>query len=813
MNYEIDLCGKWLLETLDKYGESLSLEASVPGCLHTDLIANGIIKNIFYRDNSRDIQWVENRDATYSRAFFVESLYSNAYLEAEGLDTYCDIYLNGVIVGSADNMFVSHSLCVDGILRKGENRIEIRFRSPIKEVEGLPLRAGAFTRERMNTRRIQCTYGWDWVDRFVTVGIYRPLRIRFHRKNEIDNVYVFTKDINSYSAQLKLEIAIRDFCKCGDTVRMELIEPDGRTVFSKERVLLKDSLYEYIDVPDPRLWYPAGYGEQPLYTLRVSTPTSSVEQKVGIRRITVLQLEDEEGTWERETALWLQGLDYLQGRDLNEKTACFAVLVNGMRIMCKGGNWVPCEPFPSSESPDKIRRTLELAVEMGANTVRVWGGGIFERDEFYDTCDRLGILVTQDFLMACGSYPEDEQWFIDALQREARGAVLRLRNHPCLIFWSGDNENAEWGDENSDGFNGYRSAAYGIEPVVSALDKERYFFPSSPYGGNKYSSATRGTTHNTNFVWYQLQYIKNNDLTDYRRFFSEFVSRFCAEQAAFGMSFPSSLLKYLEREDIEGEDDTMLEYHTKSNPAFTDISLYGYISMMAEKIFGKYESGSDRVLKQGMLHCEWVRITFELYRRYKGFANGIVYWMLNDCWPAASGWSFIDYYACPKPAYYTFKRCAKPVVATVSECDGRLELYISNDSLEAVSGGASLYFYNTVNDEETPIAELDFVDIAPDRAQRIYSCNVGDIADGVIVLCDITSSAGSDRAMLIPKRYCDLGIEYIVPTVLDESEDTITVKADRFIPYAMLDLPYLLSDNCFTMKKGETVTLKKLKRL
>ena len=816
MSKIIDLSGKWELFGTYEDGRELHLPATVPGCVHTDLIDNGVFENIYYRDNSKYTQWVENRDFTYKRIFEVGKLLPSAFLEFDGLDTYSEVFLNGTKIGDTDDMFIPYEFPVDGVLKAGVNTLEVRFRSPIKEIEGLPLRKGAFTRERMNTRRMQCTYSWDWVDRFVTMGVFRPVRLSFRENNEIDNIYVFTKDIDSHSAQIKLEVAFRNFAESSDKVHIEIKSPSGKVIFEKDRAILKDNLYEYIDIRNPELWYPNGYGAQPLYTLTVSTPTSRKVQKVGIRKIKVLQLEDEAGSREAEICSWLQSLEYTKDRDFNEKTASFAVIVNGIRIMCKGGNWVPCEPFPSAEAPEKITQILERSVDMGVNMVRVWGGGIFERDEFYDECDRLGILVTQDFLMACGSYPEEEEWFIKALNREATAAALRLRNHACLTFWSGDNENAEFGSENLTDFPGYRSATYGIEPIITKLDPERYFFPSSPYGGDRYSSVTRGTTHNTNFVWYQFQHVEGTDMSDYREFLTSFLSRFCAEQAAFGMSFPSSLEKYLDKEDIYGTDDTMLEYHTKGNPDFKNMTLYGYIAMMAEKIFGKYEGCADIVKKQAMLHCEWVRLSFELYRSNKGFSSGLIYWMLNDCWPAASGWAFIDYYTCPKPAYYVFKRCAAPVVSALAERNGVFTLHISNDSLEEVEGKADIYVYDTAAGTEKPFTSVDFK-VGPNSAECVFKTEYDKISgmmnESSIVMCDMTSNLGEDRTILVPKRYVDLGIAYEDVKIVSETENEITVTADGFIPYAMIDVPYLLSENCFPLKRGETKTVKKLKKL
>ena len=812
MSFIIDLCGEWELIGSDENGELLNIKAKIPGCVHSDLKTAGRIEDMFYRDNSKLVQWIERKDFAYKKTFQISEIFPDAYLEFDGLDTYCDIYLNGKKIGSADDMFLPYEFCVDGYLREGENTLDVNFRSPVREVEGLPLRNGAFTRERMHTRRIQCTYGWDWVDRFVTMGIYRAVRLNFRGQNEIADTYIFTRDINPYSAQLKLEINFRNFIACGDSVRIAIQAPSGETVFQKDRVILRDSMYEYIDIREPKLWFPSGYGEQPLYTVTVSTPTSSVEQKIGIRKITVIQLEDVDGSEERAVSLRLQNDEIFLDRENNKTTACFAVLVNGVKIMCKGANWVPSEPLVSEESPEKITRILELSAYAGVNMIRVWGGGIFERDEFYCECDRLGILVTQDFLMACGNYPEEEEWFITSLQREADFAVKRLRNHACLTFWSGDNENAEWGSENRTDFSGYRSAAYGLEPVVTALDPERYFFPSSPYGGDFYSCVTRGTTHITNYLWPLFQHVCDTDMENYREFLSRFLSRFCVEQPIFGMSFTSSLEKYLTDEDIFGEDLAMLEYHAKNNPYLMK-SLFEMTCIMAQKIFGDYVDGEDRIKKLQMLGCEWTRLSFELYRRNKGYSWGLLFWMLNDCWPASSGWALIDYYACPKPAYYTFKRCAKPIIVTLSENDGKFAVHICNDTTREVQGIASLYIYNVKTGEEQSVSEFKFSAYA-NSSQKVFECQYclleSRTCESSVILCDIYSKEENDRAMFVTKRFADLGITYAEPCVIEENGKEIKLKAEEFIPYVMLDRPCLLSDNCFVLKKGEERTVEKL---
>ena len=810
------LNGIWSVRGKDEKGNVIEFKGSVPGCVHTDMIEEGIIKDIYYRDNSEKIRWIEENDYTYSRSFYLEHIEENARLEFDGLDTYAEIILNGVTIGNTDNMHIPYAFLVDGILKEGENLLEVCFRSPVKEVEGKPSLPAAFTNERVHTRRIQCTYGWDWVDRFVTMGIFRDVRLVFGKANEIDNVYVYTKDVNSDYAQVKINVELREAIRNGDSVSFEITAPDRKVCFSKSRTILKDSLYEYVDVKNPKLWYPAGYGAQPLYTLKITTPSSSEIIKFGIRKITILQAVDEEGSIEKEIAEKIKSADPVKNFDKNSDTSSFIVLVNDVRIMCKGGNWVPCEPFPSAEAPEKITRLLELAVDSGANMLRVWGGGIFERDEFYNECDRLGILVTQDFLMACGKYPESEEWFSSALKEEAKAACLRLRNHPCLAWWSGDNENAVMGNENITEFDGYIAATESLEPVVTKYDPERYFLPSSPYGGEPFCSATRGTTHCTYYLGDIFGYVKDTDMKDYREYFSRFLFRFNAEQGVLGMPFVSSLKKFMTDEDIFGDDTYMSEFHTKNNPGLPVHTIYEYVDIMSRKIFGEFKDGADRVLKMQMLQCDWVRLSLELARRNKWYSSGIIYWMYNDCWPAANGWSLVDYYAAPKPSYYAFKRVAKPVIGSIYEENGVVSVYACNDSLTEVSGSGKIYVYDFIKGENLWEDAFDF-SVNANVSEKVYSNDFEAVnkylSETTIILCDIYGDDISDRAMFVKDRFKDLDINYCDVKILKDDDNEITVSADEFLPYAVIDVPYLLEDNCFVLKKGETKTIKKIKRL
>lgn len=807
------LNGAWHGEVKKGNGEIIAFPAKVPGCVHTDLLACGKIGDFYYRDESKKVRWIEDCDATYTREFEVAEIFPGARIEFDGLDTYCEIYLNGVRVGEGHNMFLPHVFSVDGVLKAGVNRLEVRFFSPIKRVADKPVLPGAFTTERLHTRRIQCTYGWDWVDRFVTMGIFRDVRLVFRRPNDLSDVYVTTEEILPGSAQIRLALSLSDFTPSGDVLSLSIDDPDGKRVWSKKRTLTEPTCEERIDLRSPRLWYPNGYGDQPLYTLVASTPAGEKKIRFGIRRITIRELVDEPGSAETALCREIKAQPFAVGKDNNETTSGFTVFVNGTPIFCRGADWVPCEPFPSAETPEKIARLLAISRAGGVNMIRVWGGGIFERDEFYDECDRLGILVAQDFLMACGTYPEDETWFLDELRDEARAASLRLRNHACLAFWNGDNENAVYGNENRTDFPGCR-AAKAIAPILNETDPARRFLPSSPYGGDPYCSPTRGTAHSTFFLGSLFRYARESDFSDWRGTMGRYLTRFNAEQPTMGMPFVSSLRRFMTDTDIFGEDETISEFHTKTNPSIKEMTLYRHLSLMTEKLFGKYEGGEDRVVKMQMMQCEWVRLGMELYRKNKWFSSGILFWMLNDCWPAANSWSLIDYYARPKPAFYTFQRCAKPVIAVLSESDGKLTVSLSNDSLSPVSGRGRLSLYDFVSDADLLPTEFHFT-VPANAAETVLSLDYAPFAALLsrtrLLLCDIiTDDGATDRAFLVPGRYADLDLTYRPLRVISETSDSIIVQSDAFTPFGLVDYPDLLSDNAICMKKGETRVLKRL---
>ena len=782
------------------YGGAVgTLAATVPGCVHTDLIDNGIIKDIFWRDNNKNYQWIENCDWEYS-CVFDATVAENVRLVFDCLDTYAEVYLNGAHVGSADNMFIPHSFDASRVLKSSGNELKVCFRSPIKEVADIPLDRGAFSKERMNTRRIQCTYGWDWVDRFVTCGISGDVWLEYKNGIDVDSVYIKTDFIDSFGAQISVDYNFSDFEE-GAIAHTAVIDPCGETVAHTDFYVDRGFFVRRFDIPDAKLWYPNGYGDQPMYLLRISVGENTFEQPFGIRTLRILQLEDKKNGEYYQAAMLAEQSEAGRLHGNNTEFSGFAVIINGIRIFCRGGNWVPCEPFVSDITDKKVTDLVALAKSMGANFLRVWGGGVFERRAFYDACDRNGILVAQDFQMACGYYPEKKEWFIKALALEAEFAIKYLRNHPCLAWYHGDNENATKGSDIQKDHIGREGVLSGIAPQVYRYDHTRQLLLTSPYGGNTHGSITCGTSHTTNFLTQMFGYFENTDCSDYRKYFEQFVSRFVSEEGTFGAIMRPSMLKFMTEYDLlEDSAESIILYHTRGNPALPK-EIFEYVRIFAEKLLGEFADGEDKFFKYKYLQYEWIRFSFENVRNRLGYCNGIVYWMFNDCWPAALGWSLVDYYGLPKPSYYSFKRCSKNTVASVISEEERYILNITSD--RDVKALAEVTAYKIK--DGSVIESIDFrLDV---EGYGVTSAELGFDYDGdSVIVCDIHCDGIEDRC------FYKHGTLHIVPsdgiTVTELGENYATLKSERYVHVIELEGECVFEDNYFSMLPGQVKTVR-----
>ncbi len=792
---KISLNGLWQGRCSEK--PELSFQGNVPGSVLDDLIQAGYTESdIFYRANAETVQPFENYGWVYTKQFYLDGESDNYCLYFERLDTYCDIYVNNSLAGSCENGFIPHQFNISGQLRRGENTIEVYFYSPIKKVMGKKPRMGAFTTERLYTRRMQCTYGWDWTMRFVTCGICGDVcLVERGGEAQVENVYIYTKNVDEESAQLGLEVRFENLR--GEVLRFEIYDRGNHLVKVFERYCDERFVKMGVELEHPRLWYPSGYGEPHLYTLKIKRIDGGELYKgqFGVRAVKLMQLRDEPGSENFKKCMELKKSSFSRQYDNNTEFSGFTLKVNDIKVMCKGANWVPCEPFQNGRTKEKITDILELAKEAGVNMLRVWGGGVFETEHFYDECSRLGIMVTQDFMMACGRYPEDEQWFLEQLAAEAEYASVFLRNQPCLMWWSGDNENAVEGCETDADYPGRKSACHAIAPVMHRNDPSREFLPSSPYGGEKYASNTVGTTHNTQFLDSLFRYFEEKDLSGYQVHLKNYRARFIAEEPSMGAAGIISLKKFMPEEDIFGDDLSMWKYHTKSNPCLQR-ELFDYTCMFAEKVLGDFKNGHDRYFKLKYIQYEWVRVSMEQARREKWFCSGILYWMLNDCWPAASGWSFIDYYGMPKASYYSFKRCAAPVVCSIDCENGKCIVYACNDTLEKMRVVLSLRF------------------VHPDGTIRAVGERTAEIAANSVTTLFELPEPENEATLLVAELHCGSkcdrafykkGTLPLVKKTLEYeiSDVEIIVRADEYIHVVEIEGSVILDDNYFSLLPGE----------
>ena len=785
----IQLKDHWKGECVGRF----TFDTTVPCCTINNLIENGYLpKDLLTGKNADAVQEFEKDDWVYTTTFNLDDVSERSFLRFQRIDTYADVFLNDVLLAHVENGNIEHVFDVSTIVAKGKNTLKVCLFSPITPVEDLPRPIGAFTTERVYTRREQCTYGWDWVARFVCCGIGETELITY-RKDEpiVDNVYVFTESIQSCDALLRIEANFKyNLCK---PVSIEILSQGGNIVF-EETVNTNDKFYATCaTVNNADLWYPIGYGKQPLYTLRIKDGSHILhEEKFGIRTVELIQTPDEKDGDNYRKCLQIKNPNY----DFNEEFSCFTVAINGVKIMCKGANWVPCQPYRMDGREEKISQLLALGVEMGLNMLRVWGGGSFECKHFYNECSRLGILVTQDFLMACAEYPEKEEWFLQHLQKEAEYACLFMRNQPCLVWYTGDNENAANGSFEMEDYTGKTAFEKGLKPVVERLDRTRDFLASSPYGGDRFASNTVGTTHNSQFLCGLFDYFESrNHCPDYKEEFKKYRARFIVEEPIFGAVSLPTLQKFMTNEEIFSEDTDMWLYHTKGNPSLQG-ELLDCMLHFTERVLGTFKDPYDRYFKSKYFQYEWVRIMLEQARREKWFCSGVIFWMFNDCWTAAAGWALIDYFNIPKLAYYAFKRCAQPLMCSLDYENGKHLLYVSNDSLTEHTADVEICQIKCGNTEKTSIVPI----VCPANSTIHVELPI-ELADDEILIADLHSSCNDDRAFYKHGDLCIVPIENAVDWY--ESNGEIVLTAHDYVHAVELVGEAVFTDNGFSMKKGE----------
>ncbi|MFN8634307.1 MAG: glycoside hydrolase family 2 protein [Chloroflexota bacterium] len=692
----------------EAYADDDWLPIQVPGDVHKTLIEAGRIPDPYYDQNEAACAWMEEREWWYRVRFVApaEPLADDERLMLvfHGLDTYATVYLNGQELGKHRNMFRPAQFDVGSTLRLGlTNVLVVCFDRPLDHAPKEQYSAWGRNPERAPMRKAQFGYGWDWGPRLPTIGIWRPVELRREKRAALVGTHAATVELapDHSWALVAVRVEAERFAETAALrARISLAPapgPDGVrpnvAPIVAERPLGGDGVAldgsdeagarrlldgtEFFGVAEPRLWWTHDLGEPARYELTVTLLDGDTEldrraELVGIRTLVLDQSPDTD----------------------EPGTRFFRFVLNGVPVFAKGANWIPCDSFVGAIPEERYTRLLEAARDANMTMLRIWGGGIYEHDRFYDECDRLGILVWQDFMFACATYPEEDPDFNAEVEAEARYQVRRLRSHPSLALWCGNNEN-QWIHEMRN-WDRPEVPPYGalfyheiLPRVCAELDGRTPYWPGSPYGGDDYNSMDDGDRHNWD-VWHG-QYPRHFGEEPRREFTPESVTYLryaedrCRFQSEFGMH-AAPVLETLKRAIPEAEryhHSPALDWHNKDTPKDKG-------DMLMQSTTGVPSDLAEYVDFSQLAQAEGLKFGIEHFRRRTPHCSGALVWQLNDCWPVLS-WSVLDYYSFGKAGYFYLRRVFSPVLASFkSGDDGGVELWVTNDTDRAVEETATV---------------------------------------------------------------------------------------------------------------------------
>jgi beta-mannosidase len=680
----LSLCGKWKLRWSDSLRGGLShhvsdsgdtkwLDASVPGEVHLDLMEAGIIDDPYVGINCLSARWVEESFWSYKREFTVpeDALKITSWLYFEGLDYSAIIYLNGKEIGRHSNFFYPCRINVTGKLREGNNTLLVQLESGMfaaaeKRIEGYPLTqdgTNMLLRKRIWLRKPQSSFGWDWSPILLNVGIHKPVYLEWASDVRVDEVVVLT-DVNDscdlgYITSRVFTEGLKEEPLKGK-IAVNILESNTQI---ETDVNIKSGM-QMIEISGvingPKLWWPSGHGKQTLYTVEVTVLiedviVSKTSRKVGFRKIRINQNpHPEKGTY-------------------------FMIEVNDRKVFAKGTNFVPGDIIFAALDRRRYETLIERALEANFNMLRVWGGGLYESDDFYELCDEHGILVWQEFIFACSRYPTTDSEFLQNVKAEAVYNVRRLASHPSLIIWCGNNEQ-EW--QNTYMTDGHMNPDYALyhrilPEILKQEDPTRFYQPSSPMSPNhEFPNADHtGDQHPWSVGFANL------DFRDYR----DMICRFPNEGGILGPTSLESMYACLPEESRHVNSFAWQVHENTIEGLFETSSPERIIS----EWIGKDSTSmpvEEYVYFGGLLQGEGLKEYIDNFRRRKFNSAAAIFWMFNDCWPAVRSWTIVDYYLNRTPSFYPVKRAFAPISVVITQENDTVNIYGINEMLDAWEG-------------------------------------------------------------------------------------------------------------------------------
>lgn len=803
---EIPINSNWKFKQANK---DEWIPAEVPGTVHTDLLKNGKIDDPYFRTNEKDQQWIEKEDWEYLTTIVVNSdiiTKDKIILDFRGLDTYADVYLNDSLILEANNMFRSWQVDVESIIRSGENKLRIYFHSPIKKTEPIydnlgytiPVSSNDQADKKLSifSRKAPYHFGWDWGPRFVTSGIWRPIVLRAWDTALITDAFIEQKSLNEESADLIAQLAYevtRPF------VGEFEIFVDGKSV-KKSTVDLVLGIHQdnlTFSIESPELWWPNGLGDQKIYEIEIHLRKEDkiideIKLKTGLRTIELVQEKDQHGH-------------------------SFYFKVNGKPVFMKGANYIPQDNFLTRVSSERYEHILQSAVDANMNMIRVWGGGIYEDDIFYELCDEKGLLVWQDFMFSCAMYPGDEA-FLQNVQVEAEENVKRLSHHPSLALWCGNNEILmKWSgwrnNANQEGnqvplwetkedslkiTQAYDSIFKNILPTtVKAYGQGVPFWESSPMAlGGGFDDWKSGDSHYWGVWWGQEPF------ESYQKNIGRFMSEYGFQ------SFPElkTVKAFTDEGDLDIYSDVM-NAHQRSSIGNKTIANY------LQRHFNEPKDFESFLYVSQLLQAEGVKVAMEAHRIKKPYNMGSLVWQLDDCWPVAS-WSSIDYYGRWKALHYYTKRAFDENLVAFEKDKNAIKIHAVTDSYDDLK--ANLVIEILDFNGKKLFTEEKKIKVKANSSEEIWKGSIKDLLkklkpNEIYLKAKIIQDeniVAENTLLLIPYKELKLEAPEIKYDFIEKDNKLfIELKSNKTafgVYFKSGDLDLLFSDNFFTLHAKET---------
>ena len=793
------LSGTWQFR---QSGSREWLPATVPGGVHSDLLALGRIPDPFVADNEKKAQWVAESDWEYRRSFTVDMALSDEEhrsLVCDGLDTLAEVSLNGRLLGKTDNMFRRWAWEVSDLLKDGRNELRILFRAPLTYIKARqaakPLLGGGDIPGGPHLRKAPCQWGWDWGPKLPPIGIWKDIRLEGYRQAKLENVHIRQFHVDG-QVTMCADVEVKQWSGTDFHITLKITSPDGQvqTVKAAPDQTSGGTLISNLQslILKPQFWWPNGFGNQPLYQVVVSLESGKavLDQRrfqVGLRTIELRREPDEWGE-------------------------SFTFVVNGVPIFVKGADWIPADSLPTRISDGYMERLIRDAAAAHMNMLRVWGGGFYEEERFYDLCDRFGLLIWQDFVFACGIYPEDDA-FAENVRVEAVENVRRLRHRASLALWCGNNEMeqgwVDWKWNNPDQpvvqslKAGYDRMFHHLLPdVVAAEDPDRPYWPSSASSGIPFANPNgqqRGDTHYWD-VWHGRK-----PFSAYREQFPRFMSEF-----GFQALPPYKTIQMYAGPQDQNMTSYIMEHHQRSG------SGNGLMVSQMTDTFRMPKDFQSLVYLSMVLQAEGIRYGVEHWRRHRERVSGTLIWQLNDCWPVAS-WSSIDYFGRWKALHYAARKFYAPILLTVEDKAEQMGMFVTNDttktwtgevrwSLETLAGGRLDQGIENVSAAPlavTPVRSLDFSGKVHEQNRR-----------QVVFVAELWKGSkflARQLGTFAPNKHLELAAPQIETTASIADQDlTIKIKSSclaRFVELELAGVDVVFSDNYFDLPAGQTATV------